>query len=65
MVQRTTATLVQAPTRTRQAVCVTISVWLQKATTALLGIDEVSTVVKVKPGESKAQTFKLCHAQVR
>ena len=53
MVQRTTATLVQAPTRTRQTVCVTLSVWLhrrRKQPQRYFGIDEVSTVVTVKPG---------------
>ena len=68
MIQFTTATLVQAPTNTRQAVCATIFVRLHrrwKQSQRYLGIAEVSTLLQWKQGESQAQTFKLCHAQVR
>ena len=49
MVQRTTATLVQALIKTRQTFCVTISLWLHrrhKQPQRYFGIDEVGTVVR-------------------
>ena len=53
MMQRTTVTLVQAPTRTRQTACVTIFVWLRrrlKQPQCYFCIAEVNTVVTVEPG---------------